>query len=58
MSVSDSRSPVEEGRHHTYVGTRIPWFVHVMWITFWIVAMAYLVNYFVPALSHELIAPP
>lgn len=58
MSVPEPRSPVEEGRHHTYVGTTIPWYVRLMWVAFWITAISYVITYLLPALKHELISPP
>lgn len=58
MPESALRSPVEEGRHHTYTGTRIPWYVRLMWVAFWVFAIAYVINYLLPALQHELTSPP
>ncbi|MBI3864304.1 MAG: hypothetical protein HY290_20665 [Planctomycetia bacterium] len=58
MSVPEARTPVEEHRHHTYVGTRIPWYVRLMWVAFWVMAIAYVITYLLPALQRELISPP
>jgi hypothetical protein len=58
MSVPEPRSPADEGRHHTYVGTAIPWYVRLMWIAFWVLAITYVISYLLPALKRELITPP
>jgi hypothetical protein len=50
--------PLDEERYHTYVGTRIPWYVRLMWVAFWVFAITYVINYLLPALQHELVAPP
>jgi hypothetical protein len=39
----------EEARYHTYVTHRIPWFVHLMWVAFWIGLVWYVVWYAIPA---------
>ena len=44
----------DERRHHTYATNRIPWYVHLMWISFWIVTLYYLFRYLVPAVQVEL----
>jgi hypothetical protein len=40
-----------EGRYHRYWGSRIPWFVHLLWILFWIFAVAYVARYLLPAIK-------
>jgi hypothetical protein len=51
-------SNLTQHRRHTYVGTRIPWFVRLMWVAFWIFAIAYVIHYLLSALQHELTSPP
>lgn len=54
----DLNSPEQEHRHHSYTGTRIPWYVHLMWILFWIFAAAYVVSYLFPAIQRAFLSPP
>jgi len=58
--MTDPRSPqpLDEERYHTYVGTRIPWYVRLMWVAFWIFAVTYVITWLLPALQHELVTPP
>jgi hypothetical protein len=58
MTTSEQPTVDSEGRHHTYSGHVIPWFVRVMWILFWCFAITYAVKYLLPALQLELLAPP
>ena len=58
MSVPEPRTPVEESRHHTYVGTAIPWYVRLMWVAFWIMSIWYVITFLLPALKREMITPP
>lgn len=48
----------DEGRYHNYVGSRIPWYVHLMWVIFWCFATWYIVGLLLPALRVELTSPP
>lgn len=48
----------EERRFHTYHGSAIPWYVRLMWLCFWIFAIAYVVRYLLPAIQIELVSPP
>lgn len=47
-----------EGRFHSYVGSKIPWFVHLLWLLFWCFAAWYVVSLLLPALRVELLSPP
>lgn len=58
MATPEDRSPEAENRNHTYFGSEIPWFVHVLWVGFWLFAMGYLLVYALPALQEELLSPP
>jgi len=52
-------TPAEvEGQHHRYRGSRIPWFVHLIWLTFWLFAVSYIVIYLFPKMRTELLPPP
>lgn len=58
MPEPEYRSAIEEGRRHTYAGTRIPWYVRLLWIAFWIFAISYVIRFLLPALQQELTSPP
>lgn len=51
-------SPESEKRYHSYVGNRIPWFVHLIWISFWLLAVFYVLRYLLPAMRTEFVSPP
>ena len=55
---SDPGSPEAEGRFHTYVGNRIPWYVRLIWLCFWVFAVYYVITYLFPDLQTEIINPP
>jgi hypothetical protein len=50
--------PTEERRFHTYIGSSIPWGIRLMWLCFWIFAIAYAMKYLLPAIQVELVSPP
>lgn len=39
----------QEGQYHNYTTHRIPWFVRIIWIGFWIGLVWYLVKYAIPS---------
>ncbi|MBX7104623.1 MAG: hypothetical protein K1X57_11115 [Gemmataceae bacterium] len=47
-----------EHRHHNYTTSRIPWFVHLIWISFWVVAMLYIWQHLIPSMQIEIANPP
>ncbi len=55
MTTPSSPTSLEEERqHHTYSTNRIPWYVHLMWISFWVFTAYYLIRYLFPAIQVEL----
>ena len=58
MPELDPNSAEQEHRHHGYTGTRIPWYVHLMWILFWVFAAAYVLSYVFPALQRAFVPRP
>jgi hypothetical protein len=54
----EERSAEAEHQEHRYVGSRIPWFVHLLWVLFWVFAVLYTFIYLFPALQKELLSPP
>lgn len=55
---TESGTPEQESRFHTYASHVIPWYIRVMWLVFWIFAISYVVANFLPALQSELLSPP
>jgi len=51
-------SPRGESRHHAYVTNRIPWYVRLVWVGFWVFAVYYTVTYLFPMLQKELVVIP
>lgn len=51
-------TPEQDLRYHTYVSHVIPWYVRLIWVVFWIFAIGYVVNYFLPAVQTELLTHP
>ncbi|MDH3718258.1 MAG: hypothetical protein OES79_09060 [Planctomycetota bacterium] len=47
-------SAESENRFHTYVSNRIPWYVRLIWLLFWIFAVAYVIMYLFPDLQREM----
>lgn len=58
MSDPNSTTPEVENRNHRYIGNQIPWFVHLIWSLFWVLAIYYSIRYFLPALQREFLTPP
>ena len=54
----DPNSPVAESRFHTYVGNRIPWYVRMLWLFFWAIAIYYVIVNLFPDLQREILNPP
>ncbi len=47
-----------EHRHHDYVSNRIPWYVRLIWVLFWVFAIYYTIQYLFPAVQIELFQGP
>ncbi|MCS6850824.1 MAG: hypothetical protein NZ700_06605 [Gemmataceae bacterium] len=58
MATTDPRSAEAEHTHHRYVTNRIPWYVHLLWVSFWVFGLLYLLRFAIPAMQRELVAPP
>jgi hypothetical protein len=56
-TVDESAADVEH-QYHNYTGNRIPWYVRLIWLLFWIGAVYYTLQYLFPALRVELTNPP
>jgi hypothetical protein len=57
MSPIEDPGAREEHQHHRYVGSRIPWYVRMVWILFWIFAVYYTIQYLFPDLRANLLTP-
>lgn len=51
---TDTSAEVEHQYHH-YTGNRIPWYVRLMWVGFWCLAVYYAVRYLFPAIQAEIL---
>lgn len=49
---------VDEHRFHRYSGSRIPWYVRLIWLLFWCFAIYYVISYLLPAVQTEMTSPP
>ncbi len=48
----------KENESHRYAGSAIPWYVHLLWLSFWVFAIAYVIRFLFPAIQGELLSPP
>lgn len=58
MSEVPDRSAEAETQFHHYRGNRIPWYVRLMWLGFWVFAITYTVRFLFPAIQVELFEGP
>ena len=54
MSELDNNSAETEHQYHHYTGNRIPWYVRLIWLGFWIFAIVYTIRFLFPAIQVEL----
>jgi hypothetical protein len=55
---ADPLSVDAEHRFHHYSGNRIPWYVRLIWVLFWVFAIYYALGYLFPEMRVELTSPP
>jgi hypothetical protein len=53
----EQTSAAAESRFLTYVGNRIPWYVRLLWLCFWVAAVYYVITYLFPDLQSEIFNP-
>jgi hypothetical protein len=58
MAELDTPTPDAEKKYHRYSGYEIPWYIHAVWISFWLFAIGYLVVYALPLIRSEIANPP
>jgi hypothetical protein len=57
-AAASSGSAEAEHRFHHYTSNAIPWYVRLIWVGFWIFAVAYTIRFLFPAMQIELIRQP
>jgi hypothetical protein len=50
--------PEHDRQFLTYRSNRVPWFIHILWFSFWVLAIWYVLRYQFPALPIEIRNPP
>jgi hypothetical protein len=58
MNEPQSPSPETEHQNHRYIGNQVPWYVHLLWISFWLFAITYALANVFPSIQKELLSPP
>jgi hypothetical protein len=58
VDVAKGETAEVESRYHSYTGTRIPWYVRLIWVLFWCFAIYYVIRYLFPDLQAEILTPP
>lgn len=58
MADVENTTAEQESRYHSYVGSKIPWPIHLLWVLFWCLAAWYVLRFLLPALKIELTSPP
>lgn len=54
----DETTVEQEHQLHDYVENRIPWYVRLIWVLFWVFAIYYTIAYMFPAIQVELFEKP
>ncbi len=57
QDLPEQTSAAMESRFHTYVGNRIPWYVRLIWLCFWVFAVYYVIAYLFPDLRTSIFNP-
>jgi hypothetical protein len=58
MAAPENTPAEVEGQYHRYRGSKIPWYVHLIWLTFWLIAISYTLAWLLPKMRTELLSPP
>lgn len=58
MAGEELQNAAEEAKNHRYAGYALPWYVHLLWISFWILCAWYVLAYLFPAMRREIVNPP
>ncbi len=54
MSETERTKIESDDQYHHYTGNRIPWYIRLMWLGFWLFAVAYTIRYLFPSIQVEL----
>ena len=52
--INRRETATDDKQYHHYVGNAIPWYVRLMWLGFWVLAVYYTIRYLFPAIQTEL----
>jgi hypothetical protein len=55
--VPENASAEVESQFHNYVSNRIPWYVRLLWLCFWVFAVYYVITYLFPDLQTTIFNP-
>ena len=58
MYKPEEAPPEVENKNHTYVTHQIPWYVHLIWVGYWVLCLSYILYYQFPIITKELLSPP
>ncbi|ADV61157.1 hypothetical protein Isop_0564 [Isosphaera pallida ATCC 43644] len=50
--------PEKESRFLNYTSNAIPWYIHLIWVAYWVFVLAYVITWMVPAMQKEMVSPP
>ena len=53
--MSNKENIGQDSQFHNYTSNAIPWYVRLMWLGFWTLAIVYTIRFLFPALQAELI---
>jgi hypothetical protein len=54
----EQTSPEAEAKFHHYRSHEIPWYVHLIWVCFWLFCFWYILAFVFPEMRVELLTPP
>ena len=54
MDTPPDSSVKSENQYHDYRTNKIPWFVRLLWVLFWIICAIYVARHLIPDLRVEL----
>jgi hypothetical protein len=58
MTTPDHRPPELARKHHRFLRPRLPWYIQLIWMAFWLFALAFVVYFLFPALQKQLLSVP
>ncbi len=53
--MADKENITADTQFHNYTSNAIPWYVRLLWLGFWTLAIVYTIRFLFPALQSELI---